>query len=144
MISKAVSDDLEGIYKVETTCFDHDILSRRSIKYMLNHKHNFILVAKKNSVICGYILTFCNPNHQLARHYSLAVLPEYRGESIARKLLLCAEQQIIGKKGIKLEIREDNYLAKNLYESMGYVQKRKKENYYQDGATAIEMVKYYI
>ena len=141
MIRAAILEDLNIIYAIETACFDSDIISRRSLRYMILNPHSHLLVYTHYKVIVGYILTLCPKRSVLGRHYSLAVLPEYRGAGIARKLLKAAESRCSGKLGFKLEIRKNNLIAEKLYESLGYVAHRLKEQYYEDGEDAIEMVK---
>lgn len=140
-IRKALERDMSALYEIEQKCFLTDRLSKRSIKNMIRHNNHVLLVAEYKGHIAGYLLTFITPRHKLARHYSLAVLPEYRGKSIGSKLLNEAESYASSKQGIKLEIRADNKNAMKLYESLGYHKCGMKRKYYQDGQDAIEMVK---
>ncbi len=141
IVRKAKNEDLLELYNIEIECFKNDILSKKSLRNFINHKYHILLVAQQNQTITGYILTLINPRHKLARHYSLAILPQYRRQSIAKQLLLEAESHVIKKQGIKLEIRIDNKAAKILYESIGYKAGKIKPNYYEDGCDAIEMIK---
>jgi ribosomal protein S18 acetylase RimI-like enzyme len=90
--------------------------------------------------IRGYILLFRHPRSRLARIYSLAVDPAHRKQGIAERLLTAAEAQS-GKQGLKLELRADNDAAFRLYTRLGYRPRREFKNFYEDGCTAIEMVK---
>ena len=142
MIREASMEDLDAIYDVETRCFSSDIISRRSLTYMIKNPASHLLVYTHYRKIAGYVLTLCPKRSKFARHYSLAILPEYRNRGVGRKLLNSAEKKCKGLyDGFKLEIRKDNVIAEKLYEDMGYKVSGLKKNYYEDGEDAIEMVK---
>lgn len=141
IICKAKKQDLLELYNIEQECFQSDRLSKRSLQNFINHKHHLFLIAKQDEKIAGYLLTLLNPHHKLARHYSLAVLPKYRKQSIGYQLLLASESQIANKQGIKLEVRADNKAAQKLYESLNYKIVKIKSDYYSDGQDATEMIK---
>ena len=56
--------------------------------------------------------------------HDLAVLPEYRGQGIGRKLLEGVEQKAreMGCCKITLEVQENNHRARQLYETVGFAQ----------------------
>lgn len=141
MIRVATPQDANDIFRVETACFSHTLLSLRSIRYMLRNPQSHLLVYEENRQITGYILTFCHKRSRLARHYSLAVLPEHRGKGIAAALLHHAESLCPDKAGFKLEVAVNNKTAYHIYERLGYDAKRVRKEYYEDGMDAYEMVK---
>lgn len=140
MIRQARAQDLDTLVAIEQSCFTTNLLSRRSLRYMLHNPKARILVYEEHKMVCGYILTFLHPRSKLARHYSLAVLKPFRKRGIAEGLLDAMEKQC-GKQGVKLEIREDNQVAMGLYKRLGYQIRRRREGFYEDGAAAFEMVK---
>ena len=107
---------------------------------MLKNQHADFLVYEIGNKIAGYIITLQHKKAKLSRHYSLAVLPKFRGNKIAEKLLIAAEEET-DKAGFKLEIKTDNNTAMKLYKKLGYKVKREIISYYQDGSNAYEMVK---
>ena len=143
IIRKAFEQDFLTLHDIELECFQSDLLSKRSLRNFVNHKHHISLVAQHDEKIVGYLITLLNWRHRLARHYSLAVLPQYRGQSIGNKLLLASESYVSVKKGVKLEIRVDNISALKLYQSLGYKPGKIKPAYYQDGCDAMEMIKFF-
>ncbi len=58
----------------------------------------------------------------------LGVLPVYRGQGLARELLL----SLPGEEPYFLEVRESNQAARKLYESVGFVELGRRPNYYQN------------
>lgn len=140
-VRKATEQDLSALYDIEVGCFKSDRLSKRSLRNFINHKDHLLLVACQDEKIVGYLLTLITAHHRLARQYSLAVLPQYRGQSVGRKLLLASESYVAAKQGIKLELRVDNKAALELYQSLGYESGKIKPAYYEDGCDAMEMIK---
>lgn len=140
MIRHAAPHDLAAILGIENASFSSDRLSPRALKYHLGRKTSLLLVDEVEGAIRGYILTFCHPRALLARHYSLATHPDYRGQGVGEGLLAEAERRC-GKAGARLEIRTDNPSARKLYEKCGYHIKGRRESFYEDGAAALEMIK---
>ncbi len=142
-IRKAKEQDIIELCAIEKACFKYDILSKKSLRNFINHKHHLFLVAEHDKKIAGYLITLINSRHKMARHYSLAVLPQYRGQSIGKKLLLASESYITSKQGIKLEVHVENKPAQDLYRSMGFSFSKIKIGYYEDSSNAIEMIKFF-
>lgn len=140
MIRRARITDLDALCSIENACFEGDRLSRRAMRYMLKNPAALLLVAEDSGTLQAYTLTLSYKHHTLARHYSVAVLPEHRGQKLAEKLLLEAEKKC-SKPGCKLEIRKDNEAGMRLYERLGYQLTGEKPGYYEDGQTAYQMVK---
>jgi ribosomal protein S18 acetylase RimI-like enzyme len=140
-IRKATEKDFLALYDIERECFGGDMLSKRSMRNFINHNNHIFLVATHNKKIIGYVLTLVMSHHRLARHYSLAILVQYRRQSIGSQLLTAAESYIVTKQGVKLEVRCDNKAALNLYQSLGYKPGKTKSGYYEDGCDAMEMIK---
>lgn len=141
MIREATLEDLEVIHYIETICFDSDLISKRSLRRMILNPNSHLLVYTYHRKTVGYILTLFPQRSNLVRHYSIAILPEYRKRGIAKKLLQNVERRCIGNAGFKLEVRESNTAAIKLYKKLGYISRMLKKQYYEDGEDAIEMVK---
>ena len=65
---------------------------------------------------------------------TIAVLPEYRGQGIARCLLVTALQEVIqrGFRIATLEVRSGNVAAQNLYHRFGFATVGVRPKYYRD------------
>lgn len=74
---------------------------------------------------------------------SVFVMPDYRKQGIAKKLILEAEKHIkeSGKEAIFLEVKPTNESAIKTYSSCGYKQIAVRAKYYSDGSDALIMRK---
>ncbi len=70
---------------------------------------------------------------------NMAVLPEYRGKGIARKAMEFVLEKVKGAPRIWLVVHPENEVALHLYESLGFVEEERIENYYGDGEPRVEM-----
>lgn len=143
MIREAQPADLPGLVELEKRCFDSDRLSARSFRHALTRGNDDLLVAESDGEILGYSLTFYRRNTSLARLYSLAVDPRARGRHLGRDLVLEAQSRALqrGTTRMRLEVRQDNLGAQQLYRSLGYRDFGAWEDYYEDHATALRMEK---
>lgn len=81
-------------------------------------------------------------NSRRARLFSIAVVPEAR-KGAGRALLAACESGAMrrGCTAMRLECREDNFRALELYESAGYIRFARVKDYYEDGAPALRLEK---
>ncbi len=65
---------------------------------------------------------------------NIAVTPSYRGRGIGRMLLLGLIRRAValGADRMTLEVRPSNQPARNLYRSLGFVDRGRRKGYYQD------------
>jgi ribosomal-protein-alanine N-acetyltransferase len=95
--------------------------------------------------VVGYVVADVVPNHGRAFGHvkDLAVHPEARGEGWGRRLLAHALTRLAegDATSVKLEVREGNEPARNLYEDFGFQTLRRVQNYYDDGTDAFVMVR---
>ncbi|MGZ8226468.1 MAG: peptidase C39 family protein [Methylococcaceae bacterium] len=143
LIRQAQSTDLDDLVKLENVSFITDRLSRRSFRHWLITEHRALLVAEVMQSVVGYILIIYHPGTRLARVYSLAVLPEYRGAGIAKALLLAGEQAACddGRLYLRLEVSIDNISAISLYEALGFQKFGLYRDYYEDHKDALRYQK---
>jgi ribosomal protein S18 acetylase RimI-like enzyme len=92
------------------------------------------LIARVNSEIVGFIIGRIEITRgTLYGHIiTLETLPSYRRRGVAEKLLRALEA-LFSRKGAtesRLEVREDNIVAINLYQKLGYKSVAKLEGYY--------------
>lgn len=74
-------------------------------------------IAILNNKVIGFVISFKNGN-QVWLH-QLAVDKKYRGNGIAKALLLKLETAVINC-AIEFSVKEDNYAAIALYQNLGY------------------------
>lgn len=91
----------------------------------------------------GYVMVLLHRGTSLARLYSIAVAPAFRGEGVARGLIAAAEGAAFaeGASFMRLEARADNEAALALYASLGYRRFGGKSGYYEDGMDAMRFEK---
>lgn len=139
-IRKARQSDLTGLVEVEKSCFDYDQMSRRNFHWMIKHAHSIFLVLEYKSKIVGYGLVLINSGTSLARLYSICTLKEFQGYGLASRLLGELENRANEDEDcayLRLEVKASNKGAIKLYKKLGYVEFTKKENYYDDGSSAL-------
>lgn len=139
----AESEDLTRLLDIETICFNMDILSRRSFMHFIRPGAHELTVAEINGEVVGYVLVLYRTGTNLARMYSIAVIPDKQGKGIARQLMDTAEHA--GRERLcafmRLEVNISNKKAIHLYRKNGYRSIGKIENYYEDGSDALRMEK---
>jgi ribosomal-protein-alanine acetyltransferase len=137
-VRQGVPSDLDALVAIETQCFDSDQLSRRSLRYFLHVPNAVVLVAQIGGEVAGYALVAFRKGSAIARLYSIAIAPDFRGRNLGR-LLLKAGERAARQRGaviMRLEVRSRNRRAIALYESHGYCRCGRIEDYYEDGAAA--------
>jgi ribosomal protein S18 acetylase RimI-like enzyme len=137
------AEDMSALLALEQISFDVDRLSRRSFRHWINSNSRAFIVATVDNELAGYILVIYHAGTRLARFYSIATDPRFRGRGIARRLIEAGEQAASqsGRFIMRLEVGCDNEVAINLYESMGYAPFGIYHDYYDDHSDAIRMQK---
>ena len=136
-------EDLSALLRLENKCFTTDQLSRRSFRHWIQAENCAFLVAESGDGIVGYSLIIFFRGTTLARLYSIATDPEYRGKGIARALMEAGEQisKDAGRVFLRLEVSVDNAAGIALYESMGYQPFGIYRHYYENSNDALRMQK---
>ena len=137
-IREAHPSDLAALVAIENQCFTSDRLSCRSLRYFLAAPNATLLVAEGRHVIAGYSLVAFRKGSAIARLYSIAVDPAFRGRNLGQALLKASEKtaRARGATLMHLEVRSRNRPAIALYEQLGYRRFGRITDYYEDGATA--------
>jgi ribosomal protein S18 acetylase RimI-like enzyme len=139
-LRKAKLSDLGQLVELENSCFSYDQLSRRSFHWMIKHARSIMLVQEYKSKLVGYGLVLMKKGTSLARLYSICTLKEFQGFGLGSKLLRELEDMAADDEDcayMRLEVKESNKGAIKLYKKLGYAKFTQKEDYYDDGATAI-------
>ncbi len=142
-IRPARPTDIDRLVEIETRVFEHDRLSRRSFRTLVERRTADMRVAEVDGVIVGYFVVLYRTGSGVARLYSIAVDPDAGGGGIGRELLKAAETCAFNEESLllRLEVREDNPRALELYLRNGYHQIGSETGYYEDGATALRFEK---
>jgi ribosomal-protein-alanine N-acetyltransferase len=95
--------------------------------------------------VIGFVVADSVPNHggTIGHVKDLAVHPDHRGRGVGRGLLerALADLSVRGSGWVKLEVREDNEPALALYRESGFSLSRRIPRYYEDGETALVLVR---
>lgn len=139
-IKPATKKDLATVAQIEQENILTSAISQTEICSMHKNKTYKFFVAEFNAEIAGFIILQMTDEINIV---SIAVKKEFRNLGIATKLIERAES-FASKNGfvtISLEVNEKNITAFLLYKKLGFTLRRKRKNYYADGATCLEMVR---
>lgn len=107
----------------------------------LKNDKSLILVAYVDGVTAGFVHLWSILDE--AEVNSVAVLPKFRKQGIAKMLLNTAFSYLDTIKYINLEVREGNTAALSLYEKLGFKRVGLRKNYYSNPKeNAILMTQY--
>jgi ribosomal-protein-alanine N-acetyltransferase len=126
--------NLGKLYEIEKQCFEQEALTKQQLAYLLTDYNAIGLAARVNGEIAGFAIARVDirRNEQFGHIVTVDAAPAYRRKGIAQKLLHEVET-ILRERGIKecrLEVRENNVVALNLYKKLGYIEIGKLEKYY--------------
>jgi ribosomal-protein-alanine N-acetyltransferase len=138
VIRDASLDDLDEIYKLEKESFP-DPYPKGLLKAFLFFPGTYI-VALSEGVIVGYAIGVVR-YETIGHIVSIAVSKEKRRSGVGRQLLTKAVEglRLKGLQSIRLEVRESNVEAIELYKKAGFLAEEKIEGYYVDGESALVM-----
>ena len=145
----ATSKDIAEVISINFKTLPEHYSNSFFMELLLDSPETFV-VAENNNKIIGYIMCRIEYGFSILKKMSLArkghvvsfaVLEEYRGKGIGKKLV---EQSIEGMKIKKcnesyLEVRTDNIPAIKLYENLGFNKIATLNTYYKDGRSAFLM-----
>lgn len=116
---------------LEQECFA-DPWSQQSIASELHNPLSLWLVAQEGQTLLGYVGSqTCLDETDMM---NIAVSPASRRQGIARALIeaLVSALRQRGSKQLTLEVRASNGPARQLYESLGFLQVGLRKNYYRN------------
>lgn len=139
----ATLSDVDALETLEQQSFEHDRLSRRSLRHWIKVSHGLFLLAEDEQGLLGYGLVWLHKGTRLARLYSLAVDKRGRGRGVGRALLIRLEQLASERElfFMRLEVATSNHQAIALYEKLGYRVFGEYHDYYEDHSDALRMQK---
>ncbi|MFO7677352.1 MAG: N-acetyltransferase [Thermoplasmatota archaeon] len=126
--------DIPKIFELEQKCFTKETAySSRQLQYLITQARSICFVCKTNEHIQGYIIVLYRKDSMVAGIETIGVDPLFRGQGIARSLLLYAESEMAprGIRRIRLEVSVGNKSAISLYEKSGFRITSLLKNYYK-------------
>ncbi|HEY6343393.1 MAG TPA: ribosomal protein S18-alanine N-acetyltransferase [Bryobacteraceae bacterium] len=131
--------DMADVLGIERASFLNDAWSREYFEKYIGESPALFLVAEAAGRVVGYIIgAVTRYGGEIG---SLAVLPPYRGQHIATKLLRIMMRRLEqrGVSAARLTVRKDNKEAIDLYKKLGFVRAGIAPNYYDDGVAGVRM-----
>ena len=127
---------LDKLLAIEKQSFGKEAFTRQHIVYLMTDYNAIALAARVNDEIEGFVIARIDmeKNLPVGHILTLDVSPSHRRKGVAQKLLSETEA-LLKQKGVnecRLEVREDNVAAINLYQKLGYKKIGKLEKYYND------------
>lgn len=127
---------LDRLYEIERECFNEEAFTKQQIAHLLADYNSVGLMAKEKEEIVGFIIgTIQAEKNSLVGHIiTIDVSKSHQRRGLGAGLLQQIEE-IFRAKGVnecRLEAREDNVAALNLYQKLGYVKTGRLRNYYGD------------
>ena len=133
--------DIKTITELDQANFDNS-WSEDMLEKMLISKRNVVYVGEVNKDVVGFAVAENDVDEiNVSR---VVVSSNYRNHGIGSKLVAKVEElaKSLDMHAVSLEVSENNFTAKTLYEKLGYVLRRIRKGYYKDGSDALEMVKH--
>lgn len=143
-IRRATLADLDALVTLEERCFTSDRLSRRSFRHLLSRGNAETLVCDVEGRLAGYVLVLFRQGTPLARLYSVAIDPAFRGCGFGDALVAAAEKRALEHGGLlmRLEVRKDNVASISMFRKLGYRPFGEYACYYEDEQDALRFQKY--
>ena len=133
--------DLLSIYRIEQSAFPQPWPFSAFEQYL---GAPGFLVAADDSVV-GYVVADAVHSHgrRIGHIKDLAVHEDHRGNGIGTRLLTrgVGVLEADGVGAVKLEVRENNEVARELYRTHGFEHRNTVQNYYSDGESALVLVR---
>lgn len=139
-IEKASWRDLNDLRKLDQICFGVDAWPLLDLIAVLTLPKVIRLKAVVGGRLAGFIAGDPHQGQGIGWIVILGVLPEYRRQGIAEKLLEECERWLSFSQ-IRLSVRASNEPAINLYRKAGYQKVDFWRNYYHSGEDALVLEK---
>ena len=127
-IKEFSTEYVKAVAKIESACFSNP-WSETVLEGELKNDCSHIYVSVEDSRAVGYAMLYVVCGE--ADIVRVAVLPEYRRQGIAEKLLL-KSFEINETDAVFLDVRESNAAAINLYKSLGFEDTGIRKDYYSN------------
>ena len=133
--------DFTALYAIEEVCFEpHFRFGRSYMRSLVKRADAATWIAEENGSMAGFAIVHWSRKEDAVTAYleTLEVLPEARGQGIARGLLDRCEDsaKAAGAETIWLHVDAMNAGAIRLYTAQGYLRRGRRENYYPHGRAA--------
>ena len=133
--------DLRALHALERTIFPLDAYGYVDLLLFLWPGIINLKVTAPDGTLAGIVSGIRAMNPQRAWIISIGTAPSHQQQGIGAFLLYAIEQRV-GRRFMRLTVREGNAPAIRLYERTGYHTVQHKQGYYRDGETGLVMEKH--
>ncbi len=141
-IRKAQRADLIEVHRIEGASFEQPWPFKAFDRFL--DEPGFLVAEEEEDSIAGYVVadTARDRNRKLGHVKDLAVRPNRRNRGIGSRLLERSLRVLAaqGVSRVKLEVRETNEGARELYDRFGFDRHHIIPGYYEDGEDAIVLL----
>lgn len=142
-------EDLQRVVSINRTCLPENYPGLFFMSLYESFPKAFIVAEDiETNTLIGYVMGRIERGFSSLKGYkltkkghivSIAIIEEYRRKGIATRLLEAALEGFreYGASESFLEVRESNIEAVNLYQKIGYMEKKVLPGYYRDGEDAL-------
>ena len=131
-------EDIERVSILEQACFNDPYPSYFLAELARDNPDTFLVLTLNNEIVgYGIIDHWDDHNHLI----SIAVHPDNRRKGFGEAILVELEKRASKERPLKLEVRQSNAAAIQLYSKCGFVNAGLAEGYYSDGEDAVVMEK---
>lgn len=139
-IQRLCAEDIDAVYRIECACFT-DAYTKETFERELTNKISYYITARIDGVIVGYAGMWRIVDE--AEVISIASAPEFQRCGVGTALLEhlvteCARRAV---QTIRLEVRQGNLAAQQLYQKFGFEPYGIRKRYYDNTEDAILMIR---
>jgi len=134
-------DDIDAISLLEEASFNDPYPSYFLADLARDNPETFLVLTMNNEIVGYGVVDHWEDHDHLI---SIAVRPDSRRKGLGGALLVELEKRLSKERPLRLEVRESNVAAIQLYSKRGFVKTGLGEGYYGDGENAITMEKTFV
>ena len=131
-------DDIDAISLLEEASFNDPYPSYFLSELARDNPDTFLVLTLNNEIVAYGVVDHWEDHDHLI---SIAVRPDSRRKGFGEILLVALEKKLSNDRPLKLEVRQSNLAAIQLYSKRGFTKTGVAEGYYGDGEDAIIMEK---
>ena len=131
-------DDIERVSVLEQASFNDPYPSYFLSELARDNPETFLVLTLNNEIVGYGVVDHWEDHDHLI---SIAVRPDSRRKGLGEALLVELEKRLSKERPLRLEVRQSNFPAIQLYLKRGFTKTGLAEGYYGDGENAIIMEK---
>jgi len=140
-IRPVAQDDIEAISLLEEASFNDPYPSYFLSELARDNPETFLVLTLNNEIVAYGVVDHWEDHDHLI---SIAVRPDTRRMGLGEALLVELEKRLSKDRPLRLEVRQSNLAAIQLYSKRGFTKTGVAEGYYGDGENAITMEKVFV